>query len=139
MLHKLLIFWKFPTCTALLPPARLLIFEIFPFFMIFYYWFLKNSNLHTLITSCTFINFSIFFHFLWFFTNEFWKIPTCTALLPPARLLILEKFPACMIITSCTFIRYSRVWGFFLQRPKFRIVKFLITQFLHPRWKNICS
>ena len=31
------------------------------------------------------------------------------ALLPPANLLILEKFLACMIITSCTFIRYSRV------------------------------
>ena len=38
----------------------------------------------------------------------FWKFPTCTALLPPARLLIFEIFPACMFITSCTFIRYSR-------------------------------
>ena len=30
-------------------------------------------------------------------------------LLHPARLLIFGNFQACMIITSCTFIRYSRV------------------------------
>ena len=35
VLHKLLIFWNFPICTALLPPARLSIFWNFPFFIIF--------------------------------------------------------------------------------------------------------
>ena len=69
----------------------------------------KKSSLHTLIPSCTFINFWKFPSKLDLFTIELWKIPTCTALLHPARSLILDKFPACVFITSCTFIRYSRV------------------------------
>ena len=71
--------------------------------------FLKNSNLHGLITSCTFIKFWKFSSLHDFYVSNFLKIPTCTALLHPARLLILGNFPACTIITSCTFIRYSRV------------------------------
>ena len=67
--------------------------------------FLKFSNLHGLITSCMLINFWKFSSQFDFFTIDFWKIPTCMALLHPARLLILGNFPACMIITSCTFIR----------------------------------
>ena len=44
----------------------------------------------------------IFFCFLEFFAIDFWKIPTCTALLPPARLLIFEIFqPACLLPPAC--------------------------------------
>ena len=71
--------------------------------------FLKNSNLHGLITCCTFINFRKFSNQHGFYISVFWKIPTCTVLLHPAHLLILRNFPTCMIITSCTFIRYPRV------------------------------
>ena len=67
--------------------------------------FLKKSNLHGLITSCTFINFWNFSSLHVFFTIDSWKIPTCTALLHPARLLISGNFPACTFITSCTIIR----------------------------------
>ena len=71
--------------------------------------YLKNSNLHGLITSCMFINIWSFSSLQDFFTIGFWKISACTALLHPARLLILGNFPSCTVITSCTFIRYSRV------------------------------
>ena len=67
--------------------------------------FLKNSNLHGLITSCTFIKFWKFSSLHDFYISNFLKNPTCTALLNPARLLILGNFPACMFITSCTIIR----------------------------------
>ena len=67
--------------------------------------FLKNSSLHSLIPSCTFINFWKFSRKFVFHSTNFLKIPTCTALFHPARLLILKNFPACTFIPSCTIIR----------------------------------
>ena len=67
--------------------------------------FLKKSSLHTLIPSCTFINFRIFLGKNDFHSSKFWKIPTCTALFHPARLLILGFFPSYTFIPSCTIIR----------------------------------
>ena len=65
--------------------------------------FLKNSNLHALIPTCTFINFGKFQTKTFFFTNKKWKIPTCTALFHPTRLLILGNFkpkPLLLLIKS---------------------------------------
>ena len=67
--------------------------------------FLENSILHGLIPSCTFINFGKFQAKTFIFTNKKWKIPTCTALFQPARLLIFGILPACTFIPSCTIIR----------------------------------
>ena len=71
--------------------------------------FLENSILHGLIPSCTFINFGKFQAKTFIFTNKKWKIPTCTALFQPARLLIFGILPACTFIPSCTIIRYTKV------------------------------
>ena len=71
--------------------------------------FLENSILHGLIPSCTFINFGKFQAKTFIFTNKKWKIPTCTALFQPARLLIFGILPACTFIPSCTIIRETRV------------------------------
>ena len=43
------------------------------------------------------------------FFQFFFKYSTCTTSLHPIRLLMLENFPACMFITSCTIIRQTRV------------------------------
>ena len=50
--------------------------------------FLENSNLHTLIPTCTFINFWKLLAKTFIFTNEKWNIPTCMPLFQPALLLI---------------------------------------------------
>ena len=70
---------------------------------------MKNSNLLGLIPSCTFINFGKFQAETPIFTNKKWKIPTCTALFQPARLLSFWVLPACTFIPSCTIIRETRV------------------------------
>ena len=69
--QTLLIFWKIPSCTALFHPARLLILGNFKPKPLFLLIKMKNSNLHGLIPSCTFIKF-------WKFSNLHTLIPTCT-------------------------------------------------------------
>ena len=76
--------------------------------------FLKFSNLHGLITSCTFINFWKFSDQLDFFTNDFWKIPTCMALLHPARLLILGNFLAKLNFPLMIFKKFQPAWPYYI-------------------------
>ena len=71
--------------------------------------FWKKSILHALIPSCTFINFWIFLAKTFFYTNEKWKSPSCTALFHPARLLTFGILPSCTFIPSCTIIKDTRV------------------------------
>ena len=124
MLHILLIFWKIPTCV-----------------------------LHGLIPSCTFINFGKFQAKTFIFTNKKGKIPTCTALFQPARLLIFGILPACTFIPSCTIIRetrvlYSRVITCFRDLPwdySFNLTNFFSNFFYClleievKNWKKICQ
>ena len=74
--------------------------------------FWKKSILHALIPSCTFINFWIFLAKTFFYTNEKWKSPSCTALFHPARLLTFGILPSCTFIPSCTIIKDTRVLVF---------------------------
>ena len=71
--------------------------------------FLKKSNLHTLIPSCTFIHFRNFWPKTFIFTNKKRKSPTCMPLFHPACLLIFENLPSCTFIPSYMIIWYLRV------------------------------
>ena len=62
--------------------------------------FLENSNLHTLIPSCTFINFRNVWLKTYIFSNEKRKSPTCMPLFHPVCLLIFENLPSCTFIPS---------------------------------------
>ena len=81
--------------------------------------FWKKSILQALIPSCTFINFWIFLAKTFFYTNEKWKSPSCTALFHPARLLTFGILPSCTFIPSCTIIKDTRVQGIDLKALKF--------------------
>ena len=43
------------------------------------------------------------------YNNKISKIPTCTALLHPALLLIFKILPTCIFIPTCTIIRKTKV------------------------------
>ena len=98
-------FWKIPTCMVLLHPARLLIFGNFPANLIFLLLIFEKFQPAWPYYVLHVYKFWEIFQSNWISCIDFWKIPTWMALLHPSHLLILGKFPACMIITSCTFIR----------------------------------
>jgi len=71
--------------------------------------FLKKSNLHTFIPSCTYINFRNFGSKPIFSLMKKRKSPTCISLFHPACLLIFENLPSCTFISSYMIIWYLRV------------------------------
>ena len=50
----------------------------------------------------------------WFFTIDFWKIPTCMALLHPACLLIFGNFPAKLIFLLLIFEKFQPAWSYYI-------------------------
>ena len=94
--------------------------------------FLKKSNLHTLIPSCTFINFKNSWLKSFIFTNEKRKSPTCMPLFHPACLLIFENLPSCTFIPSYMIIWYLRVYLFQIHKRYIPQLKYQIRCY----WNN---